>query len=110
MAAEADRRKNWRRSSKPPRTLRELAGTLGLFRKPVEAKASADDVCSRQLMELLIELRADARKAKDFATADKIRKRLGGWASRWKTAPAARNGRGSRKDVRWPLSVVRGGN
>jgi cysteinyl-tRNA synthetase len=29
-----------------------------------------------ELMQTLIQLRADARKAKDFATADKIRKRL----------------------------------
>jgi len=57
-------------------TLRELAATLGLFRKPVEAKTSADDGLLPPLMELLIDLRAGARKAKDFATADKIRKRL----------------------------------
>ena len=57
-------------------TLRELSATLGLFRKPVETKSSADDSLLPPLMELLIELRAGARKAKDFATADKIRKRL----------------------------------
>ncbi len=58
------------------RTLRELAGTMGLFRKPPEQRASADDALLGPLMELLIDLRASARKNKDFATADKIRLRL----------------------------------
>jgi cysteinyl-tRNA synthetase len=58
------------------RTLRELSGTLGLFRKPVEQKSSGDDSLVAGLMELLIDLRAAARKNKDFATADKIRQRL----------------------------------
>src|SRR5690606_10172295 len=56
--------------------LRELAGVLGLFRKPVEQKAAADDSLVGPLMNLLIELRANARKNKDFATADLIRNRL----------------------------------
>jgi cysteinyl-tRNA synthetase len=44
----------------------------------VEAKASGgDDGLSSHLMQLLIEVRASARKNKDFATADTIRKRLG---------------------------------
>ncbi|HEX3999249.1 MAG TPA: cysteine--tRNA ligase [Pirellulales bacterium] len=58
------------------KTLRELSTTLGLFRKPVEQKSSADDSLIAPLMELLIDLRAAARKNKDFATADKIRQRL----------------------------------
>ncbi len=58
------------------RTLRELSGTLGLFRKPVEQKSSGDDSLVAGLMSLLIDLRAAARKNKDFATADKIRQRL----------------------------------
>jgi cysteinyl-tRNA synthetase len=59
-------------------TLRELAGTLGLFLKPVETKAVGEsDGLVDQLMQLLIEVRASARKNKDFATADTIRKRLG---------------------------------
>lgn len=56
--------------------LRELAGVLGLFRKPVEQKVAADDSLVGPLMNLLIELRANARKNKDFATADLIRNRL----------------------------------
>ncbi len=57
-------------------TLRELAGTLGLFLKPLTKKNAADDGLTPKLMELVIELRADARKKKDFATADKIRHAL----------------------------------
>lgn len=59
------------------KTLRELAATLGLFRKPVQEKAAGgDDALAGRLIELLIEVRADARKAKNFAAADKIRNRL----------------------------------
>jgi len=58
-------------------TLRELAGTLGLFRKPVEAAGGgANDALVEGLMQLLIDLRAASRKKKDFATADEIRNRL----------------------------------
>ena len=56
--------------------LRELAGTLGLFRKPQEEKAPGGDDLTGKLMQLLIELRAEARKKKDFATADRIRNTL----------------------------------
>jgi cysteinyl-tRNA synthetase len=60
------------------RTLRELAGTLGLFcRPPQQTKpAAGEDALVAGLMDLLIEVRADARKAKNFAAADKIRTRL----------------------------------
>ncbi|NLS95484.1 MAG: cysteine--tRNA ligase [Planctomycetaceae bacterium] len=58
------------------KTLRELAGILGIFRKPPEEKAGGDDQLTGQLMQLLIDLRAEARKAKDFATADRIRNSL----------------------------------
>ena len=58
------------------RVLRELAATVGLFRKPPEQAAAGDDALTGQLMELLIEIRTQARAAKDFATADKIRNSL----------------------------------
>jgi cysteinyl-tRNA synthetase len=58
------------------RVLRELTATLGLFRAPVEAKSGADDALVARLMDLMIELRANARKNKDFATADRIRNAL----------------------------------
>jgi cysteinyl-tRNA synthetase len=75
------------------RVLRELSSILGLFWAPVATKA--DDALAGPLSELvsqlggspaggvdglmgqLIQMRADARKAKNFAVADQIRKRLG---------------------------------
>jgi cysteinyl-tRNA synthetase len=57
-------------------TLRELAGTLGLFREPPKSAAPADQGLTSQLLELLIALRAESRKAKNFALADQIRDRL----------------------------------
>jgi cysteinyl-tRNA synthetase len=56
--------------------LRELAATLGLFRKPPQEKTSGDDAVLGKLMNLFIELRNEARKKKDFATADRIRNGL----------------------------------
>ncbi|MCA9205891.1 MAG: cysteine--tRNA ligase [Planctomycetales bacterium] len=58
-------------------TLRELSAVLGLFLKPPAATASAgEDSLPDDLMRLIIELRAAARKNKDFATADLIRDSL----------------------------------
>jgi cysteinyl-tRNA synthetase len=56
--------------------LRDLTATLGLFRKPIEGKLPGGDDLTGKLMQLLIELRADARKKKDFATGDRIRNTL----------------------------------
>ncbi|HVW35829.1 MAG TPA: cysteine--tRNA ligase, partial [Pirellulales bacterium] len=42
---------------------------------PAEAAAGGDELVG-QLMQLVIEMRADARKSKNFAMADKIRERL----------------------------------
>lgn len=50
----------------------ELLGVLGIEFKEEEQDAGLTD----DLMELIIEIRKDARKNKDFATADKIRDRL----------------------------------
>jgi cysteinyl-tRNA synthetase len=58
------------------RIFRELTATLGLFRQPLAAKSSADDGLVNSLMTLLIQLRAEARKSKNFALADQIRKSL----------------------------------
>lgn len=57
--------------------LRELTAILGLFRIAPEKKSAGNDQLVGPLMNLLIELRGDARTKKDFATADKIRKTLG---------------------------------
>jgi cysteinyl-tRNA synthetase len=59
------------------KVLRELTATLGLFRKPVEPLASTGDDLASKLMSLLIDLRAEARKSKNFAQADRIRQGLG---------------------------------
>jgi cysteinyl-tRNA synthetase len=58
------------------KTLRELGGTLGLFRKPVQENASGGDALAGKLLDLLVEIRTDSRKAKNFALADKIRNSL----------------------------------
>jgi cysteinyl-tRNA synthetase len=59
------------------RVLRELTATLGLFRKPIETPAASGDDLVGKLMSLLIDIRAQARKAKNFAMADHIRQGLG---------------------------------
>jgi cysteinyl-tRNA synthetase len=56
--------------------LRELTATLGLFRKPPQEKSAGGDDLAGNLMKLLIDLRNEARKKKDFATADRIRNTL----------------------------------
>lgn len=56
--------------------LRELTATLGLFRQPVVQRAVAQDALVDKLMGLLVSIRAEARAAKNFAVADRIRKGL----------------------------------
>ena len=58
-------------------TLRELTGVLGLFLNPSEQLGNEKGgETINQLMALIIEIRANARKAKDFATADLVRDKL----------------------------------
>jgi cysteinyl-tRNA synthetase len=58
--------------------LRELANVLGLFMSEPDSGAADEDTgLVDQLMQLLIELRATARKKKDFEMADCIRDSLG---------------------------------
>ena len=57
--------------------LRELSQILGLFHQPQERAGGASDELFNGLMQLLLDLRAEARKAKNFAVADQIRQRLG---------------------------------
>lgn len=53
-------------------TLRQLAGTLGLtLQEPVRA-----DLTARPFIELLIEVRSELRKIRQYALADRIRSRL----------------------------------
>jgi cysteinyl-tRNA synthetase len=56
--------------------LRELSNILGLFRTTPAQRGGAGEGVLPKLMQLLIELRADARTKKDFATGDKIRNAL----------------------------------
>ncbi len=55
------------------RVLRELGAILGLFVKAPKKVGGGDTQLVDGLMGLLIELRANARKNKDFATSDLIR-------------------------------------
>lgn len=57
--------------------LKELSQILGVFRAAEEPEqAGGQDKLLDQVMQLLIDLRAEARKAKNFALGDQIRKRL----------------------------------
>jgi cysteinyl-tRNA synthetase len=56
--------------------LKELSQVLGVFLTPPRAKEAGDDKIVGGLMQLLIDLRAEARKAKNFALGDQIRNRL----------------------------------
>jgi cysteinyl-tRNA synthetase len=56
--------------------LRELSQILGLFREPPAARESGNDQLVGNLVQLLIDLRTQARKGKNFALADQIRQRL----------------------------------
>ena len=56
--------------------LRELTAILGLFRSVPAQRGGGGDTLVPKLMKLMIELRADARAKKDFATGDKIRNEL----------------------------------
>ncbi|MSR60695.1 MAG: cysteine--tRNA ligase [Planctomycetaceae bacterium] len=56
--------------------LKELSNILGVFRQPKAKSDGADDALVDGLMQLIIQIRADARKAKNFAVADLIRKNL----------------------------------
>ncbi len=56
--------------------LKELTQILGVFEKPQEEDKGQQDELVGQLMQLLIDLRAEARKSKNFALSDQIRDRL----------------------------------
>ncbi len=57
-------------------SLKELSTILGIFSQPPAAAAGSDDLLAK-IMPLVIDLRAAARKNKNFAVADKIRDALG---------------------------------
>ncbi len=55
---------------------RELSNILGLFWEAPKSAGGGDDKLLGELMSLLIALRQEARKTKNFAMADQIRTRL----------------------------------
>ena len=58
-------------------TIKELAGILGIFiQAPEQADGTGDELLG-QAMQLVIDLRAEARSNKNFATADAIRDGIG---------------------------------
>jgi cysteinyl-tRNA synthetase len=61
---------------KAAKVLRELSNLLGLFRAMPAKRGGGGESVTPKLMQLLIELRADSRAKKDFATGDKIRNSL----------------------------------
>ena len=58
-------------------TLKELSAILGIFIQPPESAGGANDELLGQVMQLVIDLRAEARANKNFATADAIRDGIG---------------------------------
>jgi cysteinyl-tRNA synthetase len=58
------------------RMLTSLAKILGVFENPLESTAAGSDSLTEQLMEILIELRHEARAQKNFALADAVRDKL----------------------------------
>ncbi len=56
--------------------LKELSSILGVFREAKQKVSSADDGLLDGLMQLVIQIRADARKNKNFPVADLIRNKL----------------------------------
>jgi cysteinyl-tRNA synthetase len=54
-------------------TIKELANILGIFQKPPVMAAGGNDETLAKVMPLVIDLRANARAAKNFAMADAIR-------------------------------------
>jgi cysteinyl-tRNA synthetase len=68
-----------RTASAGVQTIRELGALLGIFEtKPRQAGAVADEGgLTNELMDLLIRVRAEARKTKQFALADMVRDELG---------------------------------
>lgn len=60
-------------------TLRELGLVLGMFRKPTAAQPKTNnDGLTPKLLDLFVAIRSEARKAKNFAMADRIRDGLAG--------------------------------
>ena len=55
---------------------KELSNLTGVFRHPVAKAAAQDDDFANGLMDLILEIRKEARASKNWGLADKIRDRL----------------------------------
>ncbi len=72
--ADAVKRSDFRRAVI---VFKELTNILGVFRGEKQASAAGqDDKLLNDVMQLVIDMRAEARKQKNFAMADQIRQRL----------------------------------
>ncbi|MBV7330489.1 cysteine--tRNA ligase [Chloroflexi bacterium TSY] len=58
------------------KTLRELAGVLGLTLESSDATESSSSIAAKPFIDLLIQVRSDLRAAKQWALADQIRAQL----------------------------------
>ena len=56
--------------------LKELTNLLGVLRTAPAKKSGADDGLASGLMDLILDIRADARTNKNWPVADKIRNAL----------------------------------
>ncbi|MCA9052520.1 MAG: cysteine--tRNA ligase [Planctomycetaceae bacterium] len=56
--------------------MKELSQTLGVFRQPLEKDSGANDELVDGLMQLIIDIRQQARADKNWAVADKVRDAL----------------------------------
>ncbi|MCX7781406.1 MAG: cysteine--tRNA ligase [Negativicutes bacterium] len=57
---------------------RTMAGIIGIFEQDAGAAASENAELVEALMQIIIDIRQEARRKKDWGTADQIRDRLGG--------------------------------
>jgi cysteinyl-tRNA synthetase len=57
--------------------LKELSQILGIFREPPLTTGPGQDQLVAGLVQIFLDLRAEARKTRNFALADQIRQRLG---------------------------------
>ena len=84
-------------------TYRELGGTvLGIVPDEIAAGSTANAEREEGLIRLLIDLRAEARKAKDFAKADQIRNQLAELGVTLEDRPMVRSGAW----IRQPSSIL----
>jgi cysteinyl-tRNA synthetase len=78
---------NRTRSPQTAGLLRQLAGTLGVLQQVPRAYLQAGSALDEATIQSLIDARAAAKQAKDFAEADRIRRELAGQGIELKDSP-----------------------